>query len=80
MLEEVYSFNRTILELKRPSVRHMCSTSNTFNRTILELKLCQTAMASLCFMSFNRTILELKHWNNNKFTDNNCLLIVPFWN
>jgi len=76
----LWTFNRTILELKWNKSTAVYGAGISFNRTILELK-------SNCFGqirqnsdSFNRTILELKYQGGDMAENVIRPLIAPYWN
>ena len=58
-----YSFNRTIVELRRALQRKTFLRGTRFNRTIVELRPAFLYIALLSYFSFNRTIVELRLMN-----------------
>ena len=60
MYYQTQTFNRTIIELKRPLQFLTHSIFHSFNRTIVELKHANIRASYRFAHPFNRTVVELK--------------------
>ena len=73
----IWTFNRTIVELKLTKDAQVVVNMVSFNRTIVELKFEEKIARMLDSKAFNRTIVELKYPNDQPSPCKLPPLIVP---